>query len=328
MSGFSSFPRRLLRVTGGLVSVMVAFHSFSAAAEAMQSDERAPFAEPNRAAKTRPVSSRALPAGVRRVPDIEYVRRATGPLLLDLYLPEQQPRHRLPVVVWIHGGGWKAGSKASCRLAWLGAEAYAVASIGYRLSTSATWPAQIEDARAAIRWLREHALEHSLDGGRIAVAGESSGANLAALVGTLDPLPGEGAFSRVRAVIDFFGTTDIARLAANVPGPDKTDAELAKTNGALLLGGIVRDRPELARAVSPYYQVSENDPPFLIIHGDQDTQVPVEHSLRLHERLKAVGVRSELIVLPGAGHGGRDFDSPQVHIAIRAFLRRALNASP
>lgn len=294
------------------------------AAEAPQTGDRVRSAEIT-AGKSPQISSRPLPAGVKRLSNLEYATRPTGPLLLDLYLPEQKSARGLPVVVWFHGGGWKSGSKESCRLAWLAAEGCAVASIGYRLSTVAQWPAQIHDARAAIQWLRVQADPYGLDANRVAVAGESSGANLAALVGTLDVPPNETVSSRVSAVIDFFGTTEIARLAMNIPGPDKTEADLAKSNGALLLGGIVRDRPELAREVSPFFQVSENDPPFLIIHGDQDSQVPLDHSQRLHEKLQATHVASELIVLPGAGHGGKAFDSVDVKDAIRAFLQRSLS---
>jgi arylsulfatase A-like enzyme/dienelactone hydrolase len=267
-----------------------------------------------------------LPAGVKRVANLEYSRPVSGALLLDLYLPTQAPARPLPVVLWIHGGGWKSGSKENCPLTWLAAEGYAVASLDYRLSYLAQWPAQIDDARAAIRWLRQNAGKYQLDLQRFAVSGGSSGGNLAGVVGTLTAPKDEPVTSRVGAVIDFYGASDILTMPPNVPGPDKTDGDLAKANAAKLIGGIVRDHPDVAREICTLYQVSSDDPPFLIFHGDQDTQVPVEQSQRLHAKLQATGVPSELHVLPGAGHGGRAFDTAEVRTAIRAFLTRSLPA--
>jgi acetyl esterase/lipase len=266
----------------------------------------------------------ALPAGVRRIANLEYSRPASGALLLDLYLPEKSPAGPLPVVVWIHGGGWKSGSKENCPLAWLAAEGYAVVSLGYRLSWLARWPAQLDDARAAIRWLRTNAGRYQLDPERIAVSGGSSGGNLAGVVGTAPAPAGETVPSRVSAVIDFYGASDMLTMPVNVAGPGRGEAELAKSNGAKLLGGIVRDRPELARQVSTLHLVSPDDPPFLILHGDRDPEVPLEQSERLHAKLRATGVPSELVVLKGAGHGGKEFATPEVHRKIRAFLDRAL----
>jgi acetyl esterase/lipase len=261
---------------------------------------------------------------VKRVANQEYSNPGSGALLLDLYLPEKKPDHALPLVMWIHGGGWKAGSKENCPLTWLAAEGYAVASIDYRLTYIAQWPAQLDDARAALHWLRTHADRFQLHPKRFAVSGGSSGGHLASLVGTVPTPSNESLSSRVSAVIDFYGTSDVLTLPPNVPGPDKTDADLAKTNAAKLLGGIVRDRPDRARQVSTLHQVSRDDPPFLILHGDKDDQVPVAQSQRLHARLQEVGVPSELHVLQGAGHGGKHFDTPEVRQMIRAFLQRSL----
>ncbi|MES2696629.1 MAG: alpha/beta hydrolase fold domain-containing protein, partial [Verrucomicrobiota bacterium] len=215
----------------------------------------------------------ALPAGVKRVSNVEYVKRDTGGLLLDLYLPVQAPAKPLPVVIWIHGGGWKNGTKENCPLTWLTPEGYAVVSLGYRLSWLAKWPAQIDDARAAVRWLRTNAEKYGLDPQRIAVAGGSSGANLAGILGTLTPPADEKPSSRVGAVIDFYGASDVFTLPPNVPGPG---VDLAASNATKLLGFIPRDRPEEAKQMSTLYQVSKDDPPFLILQGEKDTQVPLE----------------------------------------------------
>jgi acetyl esterase/lipase len=245
-------------------------------------------------------------------------------LLLDLYLPAKTPERPLPVVLWIHGGGWKSGTKENCPLTWLAAEGYAVVSLGYRLSWLARWPAPLDDARDALRWLRSNAAKHQLDAGRMVVAGGSSGANLAGVVGTAPRPAGEAVSSAVRGVIDFYGASDVLTMPVNVPSAERRDAVLAQSNAAKLLGGIVRDRPELARQMSTLYQVSADDPPFLIIHGDQDPQVPLVQSERLHATLQATGVASELVVLKGAGHGGPAFAAPEVKQKIRGFLQRTL----
>jgi acetyl esterase/lipase len=269
----------------------------------------------------------ALPAGVKRMTNIEYSRPPTGALLLDIYLPSTTPTKPLPVILWTHGGGWKNGSKENCPLTWLAAEGYAVVSLNYRLSWAAKWPAQIDDARAAIRWLRTNAAQYGLDPARFAISGGSSGGNLASIVGTAPAATGETVSSRVGAVIDFYGASDMLTMPVNVPGPSKTEADLATSNGAKLLGGTVRDRPELARQVSPLHNITQDDPPFLIIHGDKDDQVPLEQSERLHARLREVGIPSEFHVLTGAGHGGKAFDTPEVRGWIRAFLSRAFASS-
>lgn len=267
-----------------------------------------------------------LPAGVKRIANLEYSRPESGALLLDLYLPTKPSPAPLPVVIWIHGGGWKNGSKENCPLSWLAAEGYAVVSLGYRLSWLAKWPAQLEDTRAAVRWLRSEAGKYQLDPARIAVSGGSSGGNLATVFAATTPPAEEKISSRVGAVIDFYGASDMLTMPPNIPGPGKTDANLANSNGAKLLGMTPRDHPALARQTSTLYQVSKDDPPFLIIHGDKDTQVPLEQSQRLHAALVAAGVPSELIVLPGAGHGGAAFSTPAIKASIRAFLNRSLNA--
>lgn len=245
-------------------------------------------------------------------------------MLLDLYLPEKRSDKPLPVVVWVHGGGWNAGSKERCPAAYLAAEGFAVASINYRLSQEARWPAQIDDCREAIRWLRKEAKARGIDAEHIGVWGGSAGGHLVALLGTLDVPSDEAISSRVQAVCDWYGPSDLLTMPPNVLSPGKTEADLAKANGAQLLGGIVRDRPELARQASAFYQASDGDAPFLIMHGDEDPQVPLEQSTRLHAALKAAGVESTLEVLPGGGHGGSKFQTEEVKQTVREFFRRTL----
>lgn len=262
-----------------------------------------------------------LPDGVKTIRNIEYANPGgVRSLLLDLYLPTKESDKPLPVVMWIHGGGWQRGSKENCPLIWLANEGYAVVSLGYRLIPEAKWPMPFDDACAAIRFLRTNAAKYKLDANRFVVAGGSSGGNLASIVGVMDRLRDEAVSSYVQGVIDFYGASDALTMPSNVPGPDKTDADLAKTNAARLIGGIVRDHPDLAKQMSPIYHVSKGDPPFLIIHGDQDKQVPLEQSERLHKKLKEAGVPSTLHVIKGAGHGGKEFDSEEVRKLILTFL--------
>ena len=270
------------------------------------------------------ISAIKLPEGVERIADLVFVERSTGPLKLDLYRPQRCSEPPLPVVVWVHGGGWKQGSKSPCPAAWLATQGYAVASIQYRLSTVAPWPAQIEDCREAVRWLRQHGKDYQIETERIGVWGGSAGGHLAALLGTAAPPEGETVSSRVQAVCDFYGPSDLLTMPANTPGPGKTDADLARSNGALLLGGPVKDHPDRARSASALYQVSADDPPFLIIHGDRDPQVPLQQSQRLATALNQAKVPCELRLLPGAGHGGPAFQTPEIRGTIRAFFDRHL----
>ncbi|MEZ5943433.1 MAG: prolyl oligopeptidase family serine peptidase [Planctomycetaceae bacterium] len=258
--------------------------------------------------------------------DLEYSRAGDLPLLLDLYRPRNSDE-ALPVVVWVHGGGWKNGSKDRCPATWLTEHGYAVASINYRLTDQAQWPAQIDDCRAAIRWLRQNANEFKLDGNHIAAWGGSAGGHLVALMGTLDAPPNETISSRVQAVCDWYGPTDLLTMPPNVLSDTRTQEDIANSNGAKLLGATVRDVPDLAKQASAWYQVSSDDPPFLIMHGEKDPGVPLEQSERLHEKLKAAGVESTFHIVPGAGHGGKEFQTPEVREIIREFFDKHLKAT-
>ena len=258
--------------------------------------------------------------------DLVYSQIGDKPLLLDLSLP-QNPQGKLPVVVWETGGGWKNGSKNRCPATWLVEHGYAVASINYRLTDEAQWPAQIDDCRAAVRWLRRHAQQYGLDADHIGAWGGSAGGHLVALMGTLDAPGDEAVSSRVQAVCDWYGPADLLTMPPNVLGAGRTEEDIANSNGAKLLGGTVRDRPELAKQASALYQVSAEDPPFLIMHGDKDPGVPLEQSQRLHDKLTAAGVPSTLHVVREAGHGGKQFQTPEVREAILKFFDQHLRAA-
>jgi len=266
-------------------------------------------------------ASTKVPEGVKVLRDLEYAQVKGVSLKLDLYRPSAMPSAPMPLVIWVHGGGWRNGSKANCPAAWLATKGYAVASLDFRLLPEHPWPAQIEDPIAALRWLRQESGKYGYDASRSAAMGGSSGGHVVALWGTL-PLPAE---DKVKAVVDLYGPTDLLTMPPNVLSGKRTRADLAKANGALLLGGIVMDQPEKARAVSALHQVSKDDVPFLILHGAADPGVPVDQSERLHAALKAAGVESTLKLIPGAGHGGKEFDSPESRALIQAFLDKHLH---
>ncbi len=160
---------------------------------------------------------------VRSIRDIEYASPGGHSLKLDLHLPAQVSGRR-PAVVFVHGGGWKNGSKASGAkvAAWLAEHGFVVASIDYRLTDAAGWPAQIDDCYEAVRWLRRNADKYSVDSEHIGAWGTSAGAHLAALMGTR-PYPGkETTSSRVQAVCDWFGPSDLLTMPPNNIGNGRT----------------------------------------------------------------------------------------------------------
>lgn len=266
-----------------------------------------------------------LPPGTQVVRDVEYVPNGHERQKLDLYVPKEGTRP-LPLVVWIHGGGWRAGSKDNPPVLWLLERGYAVASVNYRLSQHATFPAQIHDCKAAIRWLRANASKYGIDPNRIGVAGGSAGGHLVALLGTggdVKELEGNlgvtGVSSRVQAVCDIFGPTDFLRFEPMNRDP--------KSLLAQLLGGTVEEKKELYRLASPVTHVSKDDPPFLILHGTADKLVPVSQSEILEQALKQAGVEVTLVKIEGAGHGGPQFNTPEIRKTMADFFDKHLRAS-
>jgi acetyl esterase/lipase len=252
--------------------------------------------------------------------DLSYVPNGSALQKLDLYVPESCEAP-LPLIVWIHGGGWKAGSKDYCPPLIWSRKGYAVASVNYRLSQVAKFPAQIKDCKAAVRWLRAHAEKYRINPDHVAVWGGSAGGHLASLVGTAGDVVAweEGqpsSSSQVQAVIDWYGRADLT--------PVSKDPAYANSPSASLLGGCGGGVTELAREASPIMHVSQDDPPFLIMHGDMDKVVPVQQSRAFAEALSKVGVKVSLIVLKGAGHGGSVFLQPEQVSVIDAFLNRYL----
>lgn len=262
--------------------------------------------------------------------DVAYVRRKDGPVLMDLFLPRDRPAGtKSPVVIWVHGGGWKAGSKEPCPAALFALDGYVVASINYRLIPEHRFPAQIDDCRAAVRFLREHAGEHGIDPERIGVWGASAGGHLAALMGVMDDDENKDdnqPSSRVQAVCDWFGPSNLLTIRGHYGQNDPTDSwrDNDQALDAQLLGGKPDQRKEKAMQASPVNFVSEDDPPFLIMHGAKDRLVPLEQSRELTDKLKAAGVDVTLIVFENAGHGDGEFTAPATLRTVKAFFDKHL----
>ena len=250
--------------------------------------------------------------------DLAYVENGHERQKLDLFVPKDASGG-VPVIVWIHGGGWQAGGKENCPPLRAGyvAKGYAVASINYRLSQHAVFPAQIDDCVAAIRWLKKHAGTYGLDTDRFGVWGASAGGHLAALVGTR----GDGGRPIVRAVCDFYGPTDFEAFVAT-PGYERHAATASPESR--LFGGLVSERGKLARSANPIRFVDAGDPPFLIVHGGSDPVVPLNQSELLAEALKKSGVPVELEVLEDAGHGGPAFQDPATGNRVEGFFAKHL----
>jgi acetyl esterase/lipase len=259
------------------------------------------------------------PQGTTVLRNLEYVKGGHERQKLDLYLPEKLEPAPLPVIVWIHGGGWQAGSKDRCPAIPFVAKGYAVASINYRLSQHATFPAQIEDCKAAIRWLRANAAKYHLDADHIGAWGASAGGHLVALLGTTgnmkqwDVGDNKDQSSRVQAVVDWFGRTDFRTVGS------RADSPVTK-----LLGGPVAENKEKATQASPVTHVTKGDPPFLIMHGDMDPLVAASQSEELTEALKKAGVEVTLKILKGAKHGGPEFSTPESRKLIADFFDKHL----
>ena len=263
-----------------------------------------------------------VPPGVKVHRDLAYVENGHERQTLDLYVPEGG-RAPLPVIVWIHGGGWRGGSKDRCPGVSLAAREYAVASVNYRLSQHAVFPAQIEDCKAAIRWLRAHARQYRLDPDHFGVWGASAGAHLVALLGTtgaVKELERTGGnlelSSRVQAVVDLFGPTDLLQMGGSHNRPQSPES--------LLIGGPIQQNKEKAAKANPIAYVTRSAAPFLILHGDQDTTVPIRQSEMLAEALKKAGVEVTFKPINGAGHGGPAFSSPENLKRIKEFFDRHL----
>lgn len=271
------------------------------------------------------------PVAGETLKDIEFANMDGHSLTLDLYLPEKKDT-KPPLVVYIHGGGWRGGSKEKCEIKWLAEHGFAVASISYRLTDKAIFPAQIHDCKGAVRWLRAHAEKYGFRKDRVAVTGSSAGGHLAALLGTtggVEKLEGTvggniDQSSRADSIIDFYGATDFIQRIKNQP--HKTIKEGSIVN--LLLGGPADQKLELAKLASASFHVTPDDPPLLIFHGANDNKVLPGQSERIRDEYEAAGLPVTLHILEKAGHGGAVFYSGESKRKIISFLEEMLMFDP
>lgn len=257
--------------------------------------------------------------------DVEYARVGEHVLKLDVHRSIE--KSRFPLIVWVHGGAWRWGSKSNMPLSMLVAEGYAIASVDYRLSTQAKFPAQIHDIKAAIRFLRGHSREWGIPSKKIVIAGDSAGAHLATLVGVSNgnkELEGEignyrSQSSGVQGIISFYGAANLTTiLSQSTPHGLKVRVPALE----LLLGGQPTNVVELARLASPVFHVDRAAPPLLLFHGDQDPQMPINQSHELHGAYRRVKVPVEFEVIHGGRHGGEMFYDEERLETMRRFLRR------
>ncbi|HEY0791548.1 MAG TPA: alpha/beta hydrolase [Chthoniobacterales bacterium] len=300
----------------------------------------APFATASSGqAQTRTVTQQPYPAAANSVAwitNIPYVPEGGPQQQLDLYVPTNQKD--VPLIVYVHGGGWEHGDKMgdslnpnNLQLLW---EGYAMASVNYRLAPAAIWPTQIEDCKAAIRWLRAHAQQYGYNANRIAVMGESAGGQLVAMLGvtsgsrTFDVGENLLASSEVTCVVNLFGVADFTII----------DGEVS------LLGGSPKEHMDLARSASPIQYVHADEPPMLVVHGTADRLVPYLQAELLVEAMEKAGAPYYFHTVVGGGHNpyfglnfnasGNGFDAggggiglfqdPMVEPLMKAFLQHYL----
>jgi acetyl esterase/lipase len=274
------------------------------------------------------ISAGSALAAPRVLRDVKFARAGDSDLLLDLYLPASNERP-IGLIVWVHGGAWRAGSRASVDLAGLTERGWAVASVDYRLSTVARFPAQVHDIKAAIRYLRAHAGEHGYPPERVVVAGSSAGGHLAALVGVSNRNPElEGSIgddartsSDVQAIVSLYGASNLTSILAQST-PHGLSVRVPALE--LLLGAKPEAATALAQLASPVLHVDAKDPPLYLMHGDQDTQMPINQSHELEGAYQKLGLPVRFTVVHGAGHGGPAFTTPDQLAAIDQFLRTQL----
>lgn len=257
---------------------------------------------------------------------LEYASPGGVSLLMDLRVPDGPGPH--PVIVYLHSGAWIMGDRFGGPAVRQASRGYAVASIEYRLAPTHIWPAQVEDTKAAIRWLRANAERFHLDAGRIGIFGTSAGAHIGSVAATsagvawLEGIElGNPQYpSGVKAVIDLYGPTDLLRIEEDKLPCIPLDGNASWMPMSQLMGCPIQQCQEWTRTASPMSYVSSDDPPFLIMHGMLDCLVPFKQSIALHDHLTAAGVHSTLVLIPKGDHGGRAFDEPQYKAMIDAFL--------
>jgi acetyl esterase/lipase len=275
------------------------------------------------------------PDNVEYLPDITYTKAGNVELQLDIALPKDGSGP-FPAIVCVHGGGWHSGSRKSYTpIIWQCAQrGYVGVTVSYRFAPQHKFPAQIEDVKAAVRWLRANAAKYKIDPDRIGATGSSAGGYLVGLLGVTsknDGLEGNGGYadqsSRVQAVVPMFGGFDLTVAWENAPKQPPVEAAYLRKVCEDFLGGVPSARPEKWKQASPVSYVTKDDPPFLLIHGTADTLVPIEQSELMERKLKEIGVPVELMRVQGSGHVFKGKDLEDVSNATFAFFDKHLKRS-
>ncbi|MBU1662817.1 MAG: alpha/beta hydrolase [Chloroflexi bacterium] len=259
--------------------------------------------------------------------DLAYVPDRHERQKLDLYIPDEGGP--FPLIIWVHGGAFRMGSKDDYVPLEYVDEGYAVASINYRLSQHAIFPAQIEDVKAAVRRLRASAETYRLDPNRFGAWGPSAGGHLVAMLGTTGNINGFdvgenlNVSSQVQVVVDHFGPTDFVQMdSQRIPNgmvhdtPDSPESEL--------IGGPIQENKDRFAQANPITHVTQDAPPFLIVHGDNDPIVPYQQSVLLNNALVVAGVPVSFYTVVGEGHGG--FQDPKVSEITMSFFEQYLKS--
>lgn len=264
---------------------------------------------------------------VELLPDIEYTKVDNHPLKMNLLIPKKRSEP-YPLIIFIKGSAWGKDHPQKTlqfipQLVQFAKHGYVVASIQHRTSHQAKFPAQLYDVKAAVRYLKANATKFQIDPNRVGVWGTSSGAHLAALLGTtggITQLEGkEGNLNQssvVQAVVDWYGPTDFLQMSKY---PAKVDFDAPDSPESLVIGGPLQENKQKVRAANPISYISSDDPPFLIMHGDKDMQVPFNQSVLLYNALKKSNVEAELYRIKGAGHGG-GFSNPKILNTVQEFF--------
>ena len=244
-------------------------------------------------------------------------------LALDLYVPSQRSSNVL--LVYVHGGAWSRGSKDDAKVHGLVDRGYALASVDYRLTTKAKFPANVHDIKAAIRFLRANQADLGIDADQIVILGSSAGGHLAELVGVSNGVKAlEGTVGKnldqssdVQGIVSFYGASNLETILRQST-PHGLSVRIPALE--LLLGDVPEKVPDMARLASPVAHVDKNDPPLLLIHGDQDPQMPVNQSLELQAVYELHGRSVKFINVHGGAHGGSEFYDDAMLDQVEAFL--------
>lgn len=283
------------------------------------------------AQKVSPVQS-IFPQGTVTYGNINYAGDTSRHHLLDIYLPANA-KANTPLIIWVHGGAWMLNDKYADMSYMKNTikgfidSGYALASIDYRYSTQAPFPAQIQDCNQAVEYLYQNAEKYKLDKGRFALMGFSAGGHLASLMAMSNNTnvssfyaKGEKPHFTIKALIDFYGPQDfVSMVTALGDGPPPNPNPIA-----LLLGATPIERPDIAKAASPLTYLDKNDPPVFIVNGEKDESVPPTQAKLLNGWLNVLNIPHQLTIVPGAPHYGVMFDTDDVRPKLMAFLREHL----